>query len=230
MKGILKFLGWSGSPEADLGLGETETVRKIVRQLDQLAPERHARYVAAFAYILGRVARADLKVSEAETATMEHIVVKGASLPTEQAILVVQSSGSGDRQVEKQALRWDRKLPRDQGVQQDRFASPEASPSTLPVRGLRCGPFNLGAGRQRDPSDFTGIASRPPKLHQHPKGVPGSSRRVEKTNRNVISRFGVRFLGRHHVCPVACSSQTFLAEDLSDRGRPYSFTGFQRMA
>ena len=96
MKGILKFLGWSGSPEADLGLGETETVRKIVRQLDQLAPD-HARYVAAFAYILGRVARADLKVSEAETATMEHIVVKGASLPTEQAILVVQIAKSKNR-------------------------------------------------------------------------------------------------------------------------------------
>ncbi len=62
MKGILKFLGWSGAPEVDSGLGETKTVRKIVRQLDQLAPDQ-ARYVATFAYILGRVARADLLIS-----------------------------------------------------------------------------------------------------------------------------------------------------------------------
>ena len=96
MKGILKFLGWSGAPEADLGLGETETVRKIVRQLDQLEPDQ-GRYVAAFAYILGRVARADLEVSEAETAAMERIVAEKASLPTGQAILVVQMAKSQNR-------------------------------------------------------------------------------------------------------------------------------------
>jgi hypothetical protein len=41
---------------------ETETVRKIVRQLDNLEPER-ARFIAAFAYILSRVARADINIS-----------------------------------------------------------------------------------------------------------------------------------------------------------------------
>jgi len=38
--------------------GDTKTVRKIVRKLEALPPER-ARYLAAFAYVLTRVANAD---------------------------------------------------------------------------------------------------------------------------------------------------------------------------
>src|SRR6185437_10238958 len=68
---------------------ETETVRKIVRQLDNLEPER-ARYIAAFAYILSRVARADMNISEVETREMEHQVIRLSGLPAEQAVLVVQ--------------------------------------------------------------------------------------------------------------------------------------------
>ncbi len=68
---------------------ETDTVRKIVRELDQLEPGR-ARYVAAFAYILSRVARADLHVSDAETSEMERLLVELSGLPERQAILVVQ--------------------------------------------------------------------------------------------------------------------------------------------
>lgn len=68
---------------------ETETVRKIVQQLDKLEPQR-ARYIAAFAYVLSRVARADMNISEVETLEMERQVVKLSGLPEEQAILVVQ--------------------------------------------------------------------------------------------------------------------------------------------
>jgi len=68
---------------------ETETVRKIVRQLDQLEPQR-ARYIAAFAYILSRVARADMNISEVETQEMERQLAGLSGLPPEQAILVVQ--------------------------------------------------------------------------------------------------------------------------------------------
>jgi uncharacterized tellurite resistance protein B-like protein len=77
--------GTSGAPVRD----ETETVRKIVRQLDSLEPER-ARFIAAFAYILSRVARADMNISDAETKEMEHLVIRLSSLPEEQAVLVVQ--------------------------------------------------------------------------------------------------------------------------------------------
>ena len=75
----------------DSGRDETETVRKIVRQLDNLEPER-ARFIAAFAYILSRVARADMNISDVETREIENQVVRLSGLPAEQAILVVQIS------------------------------------------------------------------------------------------------------------------------------------------
>jgi uncharacterized tellurite resistance protein B-like protein len=54
-----------------------------------MEPDR-ARYIAAFAYILSRVARADMNISDAETREMEHQVIRLSSLPEEQAVLVVQ--------------------------------------------------------------------------------------------------------------------------------------------
>jgi uncharacterized tellurite resistance protein B-like protein len=68
---------------------ETETVRKIVQALDQLDPER-AKFIAGFAYLLGRVARADLNISPEETRAMERVLVERGGLPEEQAIIVVQ--------------------------------------------------------------------------------------------------------------------------------------------
>jgi uncharacterized tellurite resistance protein B-like protein len=68
---------------------ETETVRKITQALDRLDPER-AKYIAAFAYLLARVARADLNISPEETRAMERIVTERSGLPEEQAIIVVQ--------------------------------------------------------------------------------------------------------------------------------------------
>jgi uncharacterized tellurite resistance protein B-like protein len=87
---IFKFLGFAtdDQPPATTAV-ETETVRKIVEQLDHLDPER-ARFVAAFAYILSRVARADMKISEEETAAMERIVSEHGALPAAQAVIVVQ--------------------------------------------------------------------------------------------------------------------------------------------
>ena len=88
---ILKFLGLEEGDAAAAARdsAETETVRKIVASLDKLEPDR-ARYVAAFAYILSRVARADLVISEAEVRAMETIVSHEGGLTPEQAILVVQ--------------------------------------------------------------------------------------------------------------------------------------------
>lgn len=87
LKKLLSLPG--GGPAHGSAAGETETVRKIVAELEAMAPER-ARYIAAFAYVLSRVANADLEVSDAETRTMEEIVMHHGRLPEEQAILVVQ--------------------------------------------------------------------------------------------------------------------------------------------
>lgn len=68
---------------------QTDTVRRIIRSLDQLEPER-AKFIAAFAYLLSRAARADLNISVVETEAMEKIVMKQGGLPEEQAVLVIQ--------------------------------------------------------------------------------------------------------------------------------------------
>ena len=89
---IRKFLGLdqpAGTASRTPASAETETVRKIVDSLDRLDPER-ARYIAAFAYNLSRVAHADMKISPQEIAAMEKIVQDLGGLPEEQAILVVQ--------------------------------------------------------------------------------------------------------------------------------------------
>src|SRR2546426_11228658 len=82
---ILKFLGYDPDRMATEH-ESTETVRKIVAALDRLEPDR-ARHIAIFAYILSRVARADLVISDAETRAMEAIVMQAGGLAPEQAIL-----------------------------------------------------------------------------------------------------------------------------------------------
>jgi uncharacterized tellurite resistance protein B-like protein len=90
--GILDRFGWRGDGKAQAATGssaDTETVRKIAAALDRLDPES-ARYVAAFAYILSRVARADLRVSDEEQREMERLVGEKGGLPEAQAVMVVQ--------------------------------------------------------------------------------------------------------------------------------------------
>lgn len=78
----------TGEGRAESSSGDTDTVRRIVGELEALEPER-ARWIAAFAYILGRVAHADLDISAEETAAMEKIVQEVGGLPESQAVLVV---------------------------------------------------------------------------------------------------------------------------------------------
>jgi uncharacterized tellurite resistance protein B-like protein len=73
---------------AAAGEGISERVRQVVDALDELDPAR-ARWIASFAFILGRVARADLEISEDEVRAMERILVEKGNLPEEQAIIVV---------------------------------------------------------------------------------------------------------------------------------------------
>ncbi|NKB89509.1 MAG: hypothetical protein GKS06_14935 [Acidobacteria bacterium] len=86
--GLLDWLG-GNQEHASTDQGDIETVRRIAGELDALPADR-ARYVACFAYILGRVAHADLDVSDEEIAAMESIVAERADLPVAQAALVVQ--------------------------------------------------------------------------------------------------------------------------------------------
>jgi uncharacterized tellurite resistance protein B-like protein len=92
---FLRFL--AGRPSSPSGIGaveppplkaETEAVRRIVARLEALPPDV-ARLLAATAYLLARAAYADLDISEAETAAMEHELA-GSGLDPAQAILVVE--------------------------------------------------------------------------------------------------------------------------------------------
>ena len=86
--GVLKSLqGWLGLGDAPAA-AEPAPLRELVTALDRLEPAR-AQYLARFAYLLGRVARADEQVSDAETRAMESLLVEHGGLSVDQAMLVV---------------------------------------------------------------------------------------------------------------------------------------------
>lgn len=85
---LIRFMDGAERRSADSG-AETDTVRKIVQALDRLEPDR-ARFMAAFAYLLGRVASADSKVSDDEVQAIERLIVERCGIEPAQAILVVQ--------------------------------------------------------------------------------------------------------------------------------------------
>jgi uncharacterized tellurite resistance protein B-like protein len=64
-------------------------VRRIAATLEALPPER-ARYLAAFAYVLARVASADLRVDDTETSKMQDVVATHGQLPEGASALVVE--------------------------------------------------------------------------------------------------------------------------------------------
>jgi uncharacterized tellurite resistance protein B-like protein len=76
--------------------GETETVRRIAARLESLEPTR-ARHLAAFAYVLARVAHADLRITETETERMLTLVREHAGLSEEEAALAVEIAKSQAR-------------------------------------------------------------------------------------------------------------------------------------
>ena len=90
--GILELLGVGGRGATErppaTGHGDTDTVRQIVSELEALEPAR-AQFLAAFAYVLSRIAHADSHISDDETEKMRDVVQKLGHLPDAQAVLVV---------------------------------------------------------------------------------------------------------------------------------------------
>ena len=93
---LLRFLGIRASGAESSTAGETETVRRIAGQLERLDPAE-AKYLAAFAYVLARVANADLEISGVETGEMERGVRALANLSEAEATLVVEIAKSQTR-------------------------------------------------------------------------------------------------------------------------------------
>lgn len=84
LKPIRAWLGVD-TPEKD----EFAPLRETLEALEHLEPDR-ARYLAGFAYLLGRVAHADQHVSPEETSTMEALVREQGQLSQDLAMVVVQ--------------------------------------------------------------------------------------------------------------------------------------------
>jgi len=87
MRSLRRLLGIDAETPTDAS--DTATVRRIAAALDAL-PAAEARFLAAFAYVLARVARADLDVSSEESEQMIRLVRAGSTLSEAQSLLVVQ--------------------------------------------------------------------------------------------------------------------------------------------
>jgi uncharacterized tellurite resistance protein B-like protein len=81
----------SGPSARDFGGddSDTDTVRRIVRELEALPPER-ARFLASFAYVLTRAAAADMEIASVEMAAIERLIGEYGGLPPAQAVLVAE--------------------------------------------------------------------------------------------------------------------------------------------
>ena len=126
MRSILRLLGIEAStrdsdPAApDMGGPDTETVARITAALSRL-PQPRARYLAAFAYVLARVAHADLDISDDELREIHRIVREVGALAEDEAALVVEiarshvieRSGTEDYVVTRQLRRMS---TRDQRI------------------------------------------------------------------------------------------------------------------
>ena len=70
-------------------VGDTATVRRIVRRLEAMPPDQ-ARLVAATAYTIARAAYADLDISDEETAVIERMLQENDLLDEPTAVLVTE--------------------------------------------------------------------------------------------------------------------------------------------
>jgi uncharacterized tellurite resistance protein B-like protein len=85
---LLKWFGLSEEVETTV-----DSVGEIERALTELDP-REARYLACFAYILHRIARADHEISDDESVLIEQLVATRGGLSPDRAALVVRIARS----------------------------------------------------------------------------------------------------------------------------------------
>jgi uncharacterized tellurite resistance protein B-like protein len=86
---ILEMLGLKNKmADAGSDTARTKTVNKIAAELMDL-PRAEAEYLAAFAYLLSRVAHADMDISEEERLAMQRIIVERGEISAGQAVIVV---------------------------------------------------------------------------------------------------------------------------------------------
>jgi len=95
MSSLRRFLGLQPQ-RSEPAEADTETVRRIAARLDALDPQV-AKYLAAFAYVLARVAQADLEIDASETLKMQQILREIGRLADDEAVLAVEIAKSQAR-------------------------------------------------------------------------------------------------------------------------------------
>jgi uncharacterized tellurite resistance protein B-like protein len=95
---LFRFLGFGRDPEKGRDVGDTESVRRIAAKLERLDPDR-AKYLAAFAYVLARVAHADLEIDASETAEIERSLAAASDLSESEIALAVEIAKSQARLI-----------------------------------------------------------------------------------------------------------------------------------
>ena len=93
---LFRFLGLGEESEKNRDVGDTESVRRIASNLERLDPNR-AKFLAAFAYVLARVANADLEIDPTETKEMENSLAAISDLSRSEIALVVEIAKSQAR-------------------------------------------------------------------------------------------------------------------------------------
>ena len=93
MPNLLRFLGSRRAAQLDRGQQADEALHPIVSALEGLEPER-ARFFAAFAYVLARVAGSDLRMEQSETESMVGTLSELTGIADSEARLVVQIASS----------------------------------------------------------------------------------------------------------------------------------------
>ena len=91
---LSRFLGLTDAAERD----EPASVHAIAARLDGLPPER-ARFLAAYAYVLARVARADMQIDPLEVSAMERSVAALSGQSDDEVSMVIELaiSQAGER-------------------------------------------------------------------------------------------------------------------------------------
>ncbi len=92
---LLRFLGLAGTVAAS---SESETIRRIAERLEALEANEALR-VAAFAFVLARVANVDLHVSDAEIDRMSRSVADEAGIDLASAARVIEIARTHARQL-----------------------------------------------------------------------------------------------------------------------------------
>jgi uncharacterized tellurite resistance protein B-like protein len=87
---LLRFLGLGGSSSAGRD-SEPESLKEIATLLDARPPEE-ARFVAAFSYLLARVASADLRTDDTERDAIADRLEKFAHVEPDQAKLLARTA------------------------------------------------------------------------------------------------------------------------------------------